>query len=154
MPRMPFIPELYSFSALKLRFIALVRVPGTEVRLPSTSYMTRSVSELPSIERTVFAEPPEYISNEGLPALPTMTRFACGVDVPIPTCSFASTTSPVPPTVNKLENKFVDDAVVANKFVVVALVPVAFRNVKFWRVVDPVTRSCPPSFANVVFGSK
>ena len=39
--------------------------------------------------------------------------------------------------------KFVVDAVVAKKLVVVAFVPVAFRNVKFWRVEEPATKNCP-----------
>ena len=38
-----------------------------------------------------------------------------------------------------VEKRLVEDAVVANKFVVVALVPVAFTKVKFWRVEEPVT---------------
>ena len=50
-------------------------------------------------------------------------------------------------------NKFVEDAVVVKKFVVVALVEVEFRAVKFWRVEEPVIRTCPPSFAKSVFGS-
>jgi hypothetical protein len=36
--------------------------------------------------------------------------------------------------------RFVDEAVVLNMVVVVALVDVEFRNVTFWRVEDPVTR--------------
>ena len=36
--------------------------------------------------------------------------------------------------------RFVVDAVVAKKFVVVADVPVAFTNVKDWRVDEPVER--------------
>ena len=36
--------------------------------------------------------------------------------------------------------RFVDEAVVAKKLVVVAEVPVAFTKVKFWRVLDPVAR--------------
>ena len=36
--------------------------------------------------------------------------------------------------------RFVDDAVPAKKFVVVALVPVALTKVKFWRVEDELTR--------------
>lgn len=36
--------------------------------------------------------------------------------------------------------RFVEDAVVAKKFVVVAEVPVAFMKVKFWRVDEPVAR--------------
>ena len=34
----------------------------------------------------------------------------------------------------------VENKVVANKLVVVAWVPVAFTKVKFWRVVEPVTK--------------
>ena len=41
--------------------------------------------------------------------------------------------------------RLVELAVVENKLVVVAEVPVAFRKVKFWRVVEPVARM----FANV-----
>lgn len=52
---------------------------------------------------------------------------------------------PVPETMNVppvpvVKKRFVDDAVVAKKDVVVALVPVAFRKVKFCKVVEPVTR--------------
>ncbi len=36
--------------------------------------------------------------------------------------------------------KFVEKSVVANKFVVVADVPVAFTKVKFWRVDEPFNR--------------
>ena len=36
----------------------------------------------------------------------------------------------------------------------VALVVVELIPVKFCRVVEPVTRSCPPTFANKAFGSK
>lgn len=36
-----------------------------------------------------------------------------------------------------VENRFVEEAVVEKKFVVVAEVPVAFTKVKFWRVEDP-----------------
>ena len=43
---------------------------------------------------------------------------------------------------------------VTERLVVVAFVVVLLRPVKFWRVVEPVTRTCPPSFANKVFGSK
>ncbi len=39
-----------------------------------------------------------------------------------------------------MKKRFVVDAVVEKKFVVVALVPVAFTKVKFWRVDEPVTR--------------
>ena len=39
--------------------------------------------------------------------------------------------------------RFVDEAVVAKKLVVVAEVPVAFTKVKFWRVLDPVARRLP-----------
>jgi len=41
------------------------------------------------------------------------------------------------------EKRLVELAVVAKKFVVVALVPVAFLKVKFWRVVEPTTKRSP-----------
>jgi len=44
------------------------------------------------------------------------------------------------PAVRVVAKRFVLDAVVAKKFVVVAAVPVALRKVKFWRVEEPVTR--------------
>ena len=44
------------------------------------------------------------------------------------------------PKVALLANKFVVEAFVEKKFVVVAFVPVAFTNVRFWRVVEPLTR--------------
>ena len=43
---------------------------------------------------------------------------------------------------------------VVKRFVVVAEVPVAFMNVKFCRVVDPVTNKSPPILAKKEFGSK
>jgi len=43
----------------------------------------------------------------------------------------------IAPVFSEVERRFVDDAVVAKKFVVVAEVPVAFTKVKFWRVVEP-----------------
>src|SRR6185436_7449157 len=43
-------------------------------------------------------------------------------------------------TARSEEKRFVELAVVAKKLVVVALVPVAFRNVKFWSVEEPVVR--------------
>ena len=43
---------------------------------------------------------------------------------------------------------------VLKKFVEVACVVVACRPVKFCRVEEPVTRTCPPIFANKAFGSK
>jgi hypothetical protein len=63
-----------------------------------------------------------------------------GVETPIPTFLAESTTSPFPPMVSDDENKFVDEAVVVNRLVVVAELPVAFTKVKFWRVVEPVRR--------------
>ena len=41
------------------------------------------------------------------------------------------------------EKRLVELAVVAKKLVVVALVPVAFLKVKFWRVVEPTTKRSP-----------
>ena len=41
------------------------------------------------------------------------------------------------------EKRFVEEAVVEKKLVVVALVPVAVLKVKFWRVVLPVSRRLP-----------
>ena len=51
----------------------------------------------------------------------------------------------VPPIFAVLAKRLVEEAVVAKKLVVVAEVPVAFEKVKFWRVVEPVTKSAPPS---------
>jgi len=42
--------------------------------------------------------------------------------------------------INPAPKKLVVEAVVAKKFVVVALVPVAFTKVKFWRVELPVAK--------------
>jgi hypothetical protein len=44
------------------------------------------------------------------------------------------------PAVRLVAKRFVELAVVAKKFVVVAEVPVAFRKVKFWSVVEPVSK--------------
>jgi len=42
-----------------------------------------------------------------------------------------------------VKNRLVVEAVVANSVVVVALVEVEFRAVKFWRVEEPITRRSP-----------
>jgi hypothetical protein len=47
------------------------------------------------------------------------------------------------PSVAKVEKRFVDDAVVEKWLVVVAFVLVLLSAVKFWRVVEPVTRRLP-----------
>lgn len=47
------------------------------------------------------------------------------------------------PKVAKVPKRFVEDAVVAKKLVVVALVLVEFNAVKFWRVEEPSERSVP-----------
>jgi len=47
---------------------------------------------------------------------------------------------PVRLPVPEVKKRLVVEALVAKKFVVVALVPVAFTKVKFWRVVEPVER--------------
>jgi len=44
------------------------------------------------------------------------------------------------PMVAALAKRFVEEALVAKKFVVVAEVPVPFTKVKFWRVEEPVRR--------------
>ena len=63
----------------------------------------------------------------------------------MPTFLLASTTNPVPPTVSSDEKRFVDDAVVAKKFVVVALVVVELPViVKFPRIVDEAVEIKPP----------
>ena len=47
------------------------------------------------------------------------------------------------PALSAVAKRFVELAVVAKKFVVVADVPVAFRNVKFWRVEEARERNPP-----------
>lgn len=74
------------------------------------------------------------------------SRLAVGLVVPMPTFLAAVTARALPPILRRDENKFVDDAVVENIFVVVADVPVAFTNVKFWRVVEAE----PVRFANEI----
>ena len=54
----------------------------------------------------------------------------------------------------EVPKRLVELAVVEKRLVVVAEVPVALTKVKFWRVVEPVTRSDPPILAKVVLGSK
>ena len=66
----------------------------------------------------------------------------------------APTTKAPFPNVARAEKRFVELAVVAKKFVVVAFVPVALEKVRFWRVEELVTKSCPPIFEKLVFGSK
>lgn len=46
----------------------------------------------------------------------------------------------VPPILRVLAKRLVEEAVVAKKLVLVALVEVLFEAVKFWRVVDPFAR--------------
>ena len=56
------------------------------------------------------------------------------------------------PKLAKVEKRFVLDAVVEKKLVVVAEVPVALTKVKFWRVVELLTKSVPfpmPEFKGV-----
>ena len=67
-------------------------------------------------------------------------NFATGLTVPIPTFLLELTTNAFPPTVRSDEKRFVEEAVVEKKFVVVAWVPVAFLKVKFWRVDDALAR--------------
>ena len=43
------------------------------------------------------------------------------------------------PALIEVAKRLVEEALVAKKFVVVALEPVAFRKVKFWSVLDPRT---------------
>ena len=66
-----------------------------------------------------------------------MSSLLFGVVVPMPTLP-PLVVKTVPPTARFEAKRFVELAVVAKKFVVVALVPVAFTKVKFWKVVDPV----------------
>ena len=65
-----------------------------------------------------------------------------GVVVPIPTLPFAITLSAFDPTFKSDEKRFVDEAIVENRFVVVADVPVAFTKVKFWRVEEAFASNC------------
>jgi hypothetical protein len=60
------------------------------------------------------------------------------------TRAFESVARPEPemlPVESEVAKRLVEDAVEAKKLVVVALDPVAFAKVKFWRVVEAVTRS-------------
>ena len=47
------------------------------------------------------------------------------------------------PVLREVEKRLVDDAVVAKRLVEVALVEVDWRAVKFWRVVEPMTKRSP-----------
>ena len=51
-----------------------------------------------------------------------------------------------PAPLKRAVKRLVDEAVVLKELVVVALVPVAFTKVKFWRVVEPTTRRLPDEF--------
>ena len=68
--------------------------------------------------------------EESDPLPPTKENLAYGEVVPIPTFPEEITFNAFEPTVRSDENRFVELAVVEKKFVVVALVPVAFLNVK------------------------
>jgi hypothetical protein len=73
--------------------------------------------------------------------------------VPNPTLPLALTVSALVPIVRSELKRFVLDAVVAKKLVVVAFVLVEFSAVKFWRVLEPVTRRLarvPRPLKNVV----
>lgn len=61
---------------------------------------------------------------------------------------------PRPKPVMLVPKRFVKVPEGEKKLVVVAWVPVAFINVKFWSVVEPVTRSWLPIFAKGRLGSK
>ena len=65
---------------------------------------------------------------------PTISSALTGVVVPIPTFLELFTTRPFPPTVRSDENRFVELAVVAKKFVLVAFVVVAFVEVELTKV--------------------
>ena len=60
--------------------------------------------------------------------------------VPIPTFPDEFTTKALFPTVRREEKRLVEEAVVLKKLVVVALVPVAFTKLKFWRVEEAVAK--------------
>ena len=72
------------------------------------------------------------------------SRLAVGDVVPMPTFLAEVTVRALPPMLRSDEKRFVELAVVEKIFVVVADVPVAFTNVKFWRVEEAE----PVRFAN------
>jgi hypothetical protein len=87
----------------------------------------------PSILTILFWAFPEL-------TFPVMEKAYDGELEPTPTFPVGPTTNLLLPTFSTDEYRFVLDAVVAKKFVVVAEVPVAFTKVKFCRVVLPVAR--------------
>ncbi len=70
------------------------------------------------------------------------------VVVPIPTLPAPFTTRAFGPTLRSEEKRFVEDAVVEKKLVVVAEVPVAFTKVKFCIDTVPVAVRLPPIYAS------
>ena len=58
----------------------------------------------------------------------------------MPTLPLEFTTRALEPTVRSEEKRLVDEAVVEKRLVVVALVVVLLRAVKFWRVEEPVAK--------------
>ena len=82
---------------------------------------------------------------------PPTVKVSVGPAVPIPTRLFVLSTYNVEPSTCRAEEKrLVLEAVVANEFVVVALVPVAFTKVKFCKVVEPTTNKSPEVLMVVV----
>ena len=99
---------------------------------PSLLNLNAGIVTLPSRTSKIVAE-----------TVPETCKGTSGAVVPIPTLPDESTTSPVPPTVSKDENRLVEEAVVEKKLVVVALVEVEFRAVKFCKVEEALTRRLP-----------
>ena len=93
------------------------------------------VSPVPS--STATGSPPEPFHHTRLPL--SNKTFDAIVEVPLPEIAKRDVVA-VPPTVALSAERFVLDAVVAKKLVVVAAVPVALRNVKFCKVELAVAR--------------
>ena len=88
---------------------------------------------------------PPLVANYAAPVEPiwvveALPRVVRPVTLSVEAKVAAPVWAEVPPILIVLAKRFVEEAVVAKKLVVVAEVPVAFTKVKFWRVVDPERR--------------
>jgi len=98
------------------------RKPPVRVERPETERLERVPREVREEARTFEARVAPVRVPAG--AVPVMLPVRLPVRLPTP----------------EVKKRFVVEALVAKKLVVVAEVPVAFRKVKFWRVDEPVRR--------------
>lgn len=106
------------------------------LKLPKVGVEVAVITPEELVDRREFTEAPERVrpENVGLAVVFTLwSNQSLSVGAPF-------TVKALPLTVRAEVKRLVEDAVVEKKLVVVALVPVAFRKVKFCKVDEPVTR--------------